>query len=76
MTSASSVESVALGQPELAGLEQPPHDLAAARFRQARDEGDLLGRHGRAQPLAREPEQLAPQLLARLVAAASARRRP
>ena len=36
---------VALGQAELAGLQQAPHDLAAAGVRQRIDELDLLGRH-------------------------------
>ena len=42
---------VALGQPELAGLEQPAHDLAAARVRQVR------GR--RRSPSARPPRRAA-----------------
>jgi hypothetical protein len=49
---------VAFGQAEFAGLEQPAHDLAAARARQRWQEVDLLGRHRRAEPLAGVPMQL------------------
>ena len=44
---------VALGQAELARLEQAAHDLPAARLRDALDELDLLGRDDRAEPRAR-----------------------
>ncbi len=56
---------VAFGEPEFAGFEQAAHDLTAARLRYIGDKVDLAGRHHRAQPLAREAEQVAAQCIAR-----------
>src|SRR6476646_11224540 len=58
---------VALGQPELAGLEQPAHHRAVAGVRQVLVEVDLLGCQP-AEPAAAEGEQLAAQVLGRLEA--------
>ena len=54
--SPSEHRGVALGQAELARLEQPAQDLAAARLRYLREELHLLGRDGGAE--ARAPEAL------------------
>ena len=48
---------VALGKSELAGLQQSPHDLPAARVRQVLVEGDVARSH-RAQSPAAERDQL------------------
>ncbi len=54
---------IALGQAQLARLEQPAHDLAAARLGQVGAEVDLLGRHRGAEALAGMAEQVAAQRL-------------
>ena len=60
---------VALGQAELAGLEQAAHDLAAARVRQVlRRTSISLGATAAPSRLRAKAEQLAAQLVARLVA--------
>ena len=55
---------VAFGQPELAHLEQPPHDFTAAGSRQARLEFDLLGSNHRSELLPRKPDEIEAQLFA------------
>src|SRR3990167_866324 len=58
---------IALGQTELARLEQAAHALAPARLGQVVAEVAHLARRRRAQALARMAQRLAPQRFARLV---------
>ena len=44
-----------MAETELAGLQEPAHDLAAAGARQAGLEVDLLGRHRRAEATIIDP---------------------
>ncbi len=67
-SSLSSVDRSPSGKPQLARLQQPAHDLAAARFRQVRAEIDLLRRHRGAEAPAGMAEQLAAQRFRGLVA--------
>ena len=48
-----ALEISASGKPSSRALQQPAHDLAAARLGQIFTESDLLGRHRRAQPASR-----------------------
>src|SRR6516165_4997565 len=59
---------VALGQSELARLEESPHDLSAPGLRKTWLEIDFFRRDRGAKPAAREGEQLPPELGCRLSA--------
>src|SRR3990172_8396701 len=59
---------IAFREAELAGLEEAAHDLAAAGLGQRGHELDLAGGGAGAQLIAREADQLAPELVVRLEA--------
>ena len=67
---------VTLGEPELAGLEQPAHDLAAPGLGQIVGERDLLRRDRGTEALSTEADELEPQLVRRLVSGPQRPRTP